>query len=142
MRSGVVRFKTAHSEVPGSRVASVNRATGEVIGYTAKFRQRVFDATPFVKVYGEGLDAVLSLKSTGQVVMKALVRMMMASKNTAEFNLSRQDIGAIGFPMSPANYHRGVNELIKLGLITRVSSRTGRVAVNRLLLWNGDRSKA
>lgn len=133
-------YKPVYSSPDGSR-AIVDRVTGEFEGSVGFFYKKEVDKTEFVKLYAEGVAAVMKLQSCGKKVFQLIYEQLYGSKGvgatkvdlTYEMLTDEQQSR-----MSKATYKRGINDNLKHGVIAETYT-PGVYFINPAYIFNGDR---
>ena len=102
----------------------VNRDTGEVEGITGFYQRITVDRTSFLKVYAQGIRALLGLKPAGMKVFIIVYDEMLEDD--------------IKESMSKATFFRGISQLIE-GNILAESPIRGMYWINVDYIYRGNR---
>lgn len=112
--------------------------TGEIYEYSSKKEVVKVDAEPFFLTYSKQILALYDskvLNTTTKVLYKLLE---FAEFNTGKVYMNSERVGEIMevCKISRASYHRAINELIEIGIITK-NKTTYTISEN--MFWKGDR---
>lgn len=113
---------------------------GEIHGAAMVFAKPI-ESNGFLKVYAEGIGAILGLKSAGRTVFLAIYEQLYGKegKDKTEIILNYALLPPkIREKISERTFSRGINECIKVGLIAQ-SVAIGLYYVNPAFIFNGER---
>lgn len=119
----------------------VNRDTGEVEGITGFYQRITVDRTSFLKVYAQGIRALLGLKPAGMKVFIIVYDEMLDDRNyqkdqiVLNYEMLEDDIKE---SMSKATFFRGISQLIE-GNILAESPIRGMYWINVDYIYRGNR---
>ena len=133
-------YKNVYSS-PDGKTIMVNRIDGELIGSAGFFYRKEVDKTEFVKLYAEGVAAVMQLQSCGKKVFQLIYEQLYGAKGvgitkidlTYEMLTDEQQSR-----MSKATFKRGINENLKHNIIAETYT-PGVYFINPAYIFNGNR---
>lgn len=113
---------------------------GELHGAAMVFAKPI-ESNGFLKVYAEGIGAILGLKAAGRTVFLAIYEQLYGKEGMGKTQivLNYELLPSkIKEKISKRTFNRGINECIKAGLIAQ-SVAIGLYYVNPAFIFNGDR---
>lgn len=133
-------YKPVYSNADGNCVM-VNKITGELQGSAGMFYRKEVEQSEFVKLYAEGVAAIMQLKSPGKKVFQLIYEQLYGAKG-----IGRTQV-VLSYEMltdeqrskiSRTTFFNGVNENLKHNIIAETYA-TGVYFINPAFIFNGDR---
>ncbi len=124
---------------------AVNKKTGEIMGQQIVATFKKVDAQQFVKIFTDKISHILELTKAGhKLLILVLSHIQATAMNSDMFFLSLADAqkiaAQINIPLSRMTFERGIQDLIKNGLIARHYNQN-MYFINPAIIYNGDRTK-
>lgn len=119
----------------------VNRDTGEVEGITGFYQRITVDRTSFLKVYAQGIRALLDLKPAGMKVFILVYDEMLDDKNyqkdqiVLSYEMLEDNVKEC---LSKATFYRGISQLIEAKILAESPIR-GLYWINVDYIYRGNR---
>lgn len=133
-------FRPVFSNRDGS-LQIVNKITGELEGVTGIFAKREVEENEFIKLYAEGVAAVLNMKAPGRKVFQIIYNELVGKKGIGKtkidlkYEMLEDEVQS---KISRATFFNGINENIKAGIIAE-SLLIGVYFINPAYIFNGNR---
>lgn len=135
-----IGYKTVWVAGDGDRVI-VNRNTGETMGTVVGMRRAV-DRQEFVKLYAEGVGAILNLKAAGKKVFQLIYEEISAGggigKDRIFLKYETLD-DEIQAGMSRATFYNGIKDCLTNKIIAQTKMDTSLYFINPAFVFNGNR---
>lgn len=131
-------WKPAYANPDGG--IAVLSAGGEIHGAAVIYRQEV-DKSEFVKVYSEGIGAILGLAGAGKKVFLLIYNQLYGGKNIGKtiVNLNWAELNDEDQKqISRTTMWRGINQCLEAGIIARTMTN-GNYYINPAFVFNGNR---
>lgn len=133
-------YKPVYSSGDGNCVV-VNRIDGELKGSAGIFYRKEVEQSEFVKLYAEGVAAIMELKSPGKKVFQLIYEQLHGAKGVGRTQIvlnyemltdeQRQKL-------SRATFFKGVNENLDHNIIAETYA-AGVYFINPAFIFNGNR---
>ncbi|MBR6510762.1 MAG: replication protein [Phascolarctobacterium sp.] len=135
-------YKPIYSNtVSGENCVMVGQITGELKGSAGIFYRKEVDKSEFVKLYAEGVGAIMQLKSPGKKVFQLIYEQLYGKEGVGKIQIvlvydmlsdeQRKN-------MSRATFFSGINENLKHNIIAETYA-AGVYFINPAFIFNGDR---
>ena len=133
-------YKPIYSNTDRNKVI-VNRITGELEGSAGIFYRKEVEKSEFVKIYAEGIAAIIELNSAGKKVFQLIYEELYGEKGmgktkidlTYEMLTDEQQSR-----LSKATFKRGITDNLKHNIIAETYT-AGVYFINPAFLFNGNR---
>jgi hypothetical protein len=123
--------------VKGKDRIVVDNSTGEVLELSDVAEVKRFDSLPFIKVYTEGIMALMGLNTSGLKVWGYVA--LNLRKHQERFylpiELCRESVGY----KSCRDIYKGLNELLRANMV--IDNGDGSYSINPNMFYNGKRIK-
>lgn len=133
-------YKPVYSNAEGNCVV-VNKITGELQGSAGMFYRKEVEQSEFVKLYAEGVAAIMQLQSSGKKVFHLIYEQLYGEKGMGKtkIDLTYEMLSdEQQSRMSKATFKRGINDNLKHNIIAETYT-PGVYFINPAFIFNGDR---
>lgn len=138
----VTGYKPVFSNtVSGEQCLMVGSITGELKGSAGMFYKKEVDREEFVKLYAEGVGAIMQLKSPGKKVFQLIYDELYGAKGMGKTQivLAYEMLSeAQRKNLSRATFFQGINDNLKHNIIAETYT-AGVYFINPAYIFNGDR---
>lgn len=133
-------YKPVYTSASGDCVV-VNKITGELQGSAGMFYRKEVEQSEFVKLYAEGVAAIMQLQSSGKKVFHLIYEQLYGEKGIGKtkIDLTYEMLSdEQQSRMSKATFKRGINDNLKHNIIAETYT-PGVYFINPAYIFNGDR---